>query len=700
MGKVLGVIVCICVIIGSILAVIISVYLVNATKNDEALLNLNNIKLSFTTILYAKDEDGQYVEYQRLNGEEHRIWVNLQDMTPYLPQAFIAVEDNTFYKHHGVNWKRSVAAALNEGLGMVGLNLFSNRQGGSTITQQLVKNLTGDEKQDAMRKVREMFRAMVLEKQYSKDLILEAYLNTLRLTGKNAGVESGANVYFGKSVSELSLAECASLAAITKNPSQYNPFTNPEEHLSRRNYILDLMLKQKMISQEEHDAAQAEPLNLADSSASGGTIGTNSYFTDKVINDVITDLISEKGYTKQEATNYLYNGGLRIYTTVVPKLQAAMENEMENGTAFPDRTHMVDVLDENGNKTGQQTEEHAQAAMISLTYDGGIAACVGGLGEKSGDRILNRATDSVRQVGSAMKPIAAYCLGIDYNYITYSSALLDSPIQIRDPDTGQMVDWPQNYNKIWSNTDILVTDAIARSLNTIAVKVGQMVGTRVMYDFVKDTLHVTSLDEKKDVDLSPMVLGGMTHGISPLEMAAAYMMFGNEGKYSTVHSYTSVEDTNGNVVLEKTVTTTQAISPEAATIMNHLLERVLQPGGTGNGLAPNRMSAVGKTGTTSDNKDHWFVGLTPYYVTATWWGYDTPDELIKFSYSTHPPTTAWRNVMNVAQATLPWKGFEYSENVEKLTYCKVSGDLAGPNCTETAEGYYKPEKKPGTCILH
>ncbi len=702
--NIIGILFCVGVICGSILAVVIVSYLVKVTANDDRTLNLNEIKLSYTTILYAQEEEsGEWVEYQRLGsqeGGENRVWVDLGDMNEYLPLAFIAVEDKTFYDHGGVNWYRSFAALANDILMKLNLpSLFSSRQGASTITQQLIKNLTGDEQQDGMRKLREMYRAMVLEKQYSKDFILEAYLNVLRLTGQIAGVQSGAYNYFGVDVKDLTIAQCASIAAITKNPYAYNPYTFPEDHIERRDYVLWCMFDQGIITEEQYNDALAEELNLQETTITN-TGSRNTWFTDTVIEEVITDLVAQHGYTRAEATTLLYNGGLRIYTTLVPSLQNAMEEVMTEATMFADRTHTYTAT---VNGASVEIEEEAQACMVSLTYNGGIAAIVGGIGEKEVDRGLNRALVP-RQTGSSMKPIAAYVLGIEYQYITMSSAIMDSPLkQIRDEQTGILKDWPQNYSRTYEEKEVLVSAAIARSLNTIAVKVGQMVGVGTMYDFLEGTLGITSLvpsGAQNDKDLAPLVLGALTQGISPLEMAGAYMMFGNGGVHYTPHSYTTVENAQGDVILEKNVTRIQAISEETAAIMLRMLTAVLQPGGTGGGLATNNMASAGKTGTTSDNKDHWFVGLTPYYVTATWWGFDHPDVLTKFTYATHPPTTAWRAVMNAAQKDLPWKAFPVCKTLTELTICAESGDLANGACPETRTGYYKQDRVPGSCTLH
>ena len=413
-----------------------------------------------------------------------------------------------------------------------------------------------------------------------------------------------------------------------------------------------------------------------------------------VIDEVIEDLMDQYGMTREEATYYLYNNGLKIYSTVNPKVQTPMEEVMgAEHELYPDTVGKVKQED------GTYKEVLPQAAMVTLDYEGRIVACVGGLGEKTEDRVLNRAVDSVRQTGSTMKPIGAYRLGIEYHYINFSTALYDDYVKmIPDEKTGQMKQWPRNYSSTYSMEAIPVARALRQSLNTIAVRTIMMVGADTSYDFVKNTLHVTSL-VPGDADIAPMALGAMTYGISPLEMAAAYMIFGSGGKYVTPHCYTTVEDSSGEVILEKKITTVQAISEETAYIMNRLLKEVLfVKGGTAYGLYPSYLDSVGKTGTTSDDKDHWFMGLTPYFVTASWWGYDDPIEL-PVKYGLHPPTRAWRYVMNEAQRDLPEKGFPKSKNVVQATFCASSGLLAVEGCP-TEVGYYTKDNMPMTCGGH
>ncbi|MBQ5782623.1 MAG: penicillin-binding protein [Oscillospiraceae bacterium] len=713
-----GVLACLGIMAGSVAAVWMASYLVKATANDGEMLNLNDIKLSYTTILYYENPEvpGEYLEYQRLkNDTENRVWVDLENISPYVIDAFIAVEDKDFYSHNGVNIVRTVAAAINE---YTPIKLFDSKQGASTITQQLVKNLTWDDDasglEGALRKVREIFRAWTLEKNYTKDIILEAYLNTLRLSGQLAGVQSGANAYFAKDISEVTLAEAASIAAVTKAPTYYSPIANPENNLERRNDILYFMLQQGKITQEQFDDAIDDELVIYTKEETVAPESVNSYFTDMVVDQVIKDLMAEYGYTKGEATDWVYNKGLRIYTTVNPNVQNAMEYELsdESGT-FSNYAKEATVTDKN---TGEQTIITPQAGMISIDYDGKIVGVVGGLGEKTADRSLNRAVDSVRPVGSTMKPIGVYALAIDYGYINYSTTILDNWLELRKDDENdpneEPREWPQNYSRTFTETNIPVVKGLAKSLNTIAATVLAYVGNEASYSFLEDTLHISTLVSPEDNyynnDMSPgpLALGSLTQGISPLEMAAAYAIFGNEGVYTTPYCYTTVETVQGEVLLETQVTTVQAISKQSAYIMNRAMREVLRyynpitgEAGTGYGLWTERMDSIGKTGTTSDNKDHWFIGLTPYYCTATWWGYDVQIPL-DVNYRTHPPTTAWRNVMNKAQANLEAISFPVASGVITHNYCEDSGELAGPNCPIQFPGYYTEDNMPGPCTMH
>lgn len=746
---------CLGIMAVSVVAVAVSGYLAKTTVNDEAELDLDNLKLSYSSAIYVKDTaTGEYYEYLRLVGDENREWVELKDIPKIVQDAFIAAEDQNFWTHSGFSFKRNVFAVLNElSYKLTGNYLGSGiKQGASTIDQQLVKNITFDDADDGtegyMRKLREIFRAFMLEKRYSKEMILEAYLNVLRLTGNTAGVEAGAQSYFGKSVKDLTLVEAASLACITNNPTRYNPWRNPEEHMERRDYVLQCLWENGYIETEaRYRAALATPLSsylysgestevtdetTEEGEATGNKIVqvtdpetgevinkvvpytcNNSWFVDKVLDDVTADLMEQKGYSRSQASDYIFNGGLKIYCTMVPEVQQAMEEVMANAEMFP--MPEAQAIDSAGNpeydEEGNPIMITPQSGMACVNYEGELVGVVGGLGTKTEDRAFSRATDAARPVGSTMKPIGAYALGIQDDYITYSTALPDTPIQVpaskldsNAPDPNAPVDWPRNYAGTPSGNNYTVVDALGRSLNTIAIHVGQLVTPQNSFEFLSSALQISSLYYPNDVDLGPMVLGSLTEGISPYEMAGAYMIFGNGGKFTTLHSYTTVEDRAGDVVVEPVITTVQAIDEETAMIMNKMLQGVLRnEGGTGLGLyVRGDMESAGKTGTTSDDKDHWFIGLTPYYSTATWWGYDDQIQLSWKQYGKHPPTLAWRAVMEAAQANLEYRAFPTSDGVVNVTYCADSGCKAGANCPNQKVGYYKEDgRQPDDiCTIH
>ena len=769
----------------SVAAVLLSMYVVQVTADPEGLLDIESRRTAQSTILF--DRNGN--EYDTLtSGNSSSIWRALTDIPENLQHAVIAIEDKDFYDEIGVNFKRTIAAALNE---LTGQRLLGSQQGASTLEQQLVKNLTEDDAVDYGRKFREIFRAIGMSNRYSKETILEAYLNTVPLTGVIEGVEAGARTYFGKSVEELTLAECATLASISKNPTGYNPATNPENLLTRRNHVLWEMLDQGYITQEEYDAATAETVTLVENPAATEDVAVSSnysYFTEAVIEELTRDIRAAYGYESDaEAQNYIFTAGLRVYTTVDPAVQSAVENLMlnepdeygnelftalwheeeletsipagseyttdenglplnpadENGNAkavFLDedipiynndgtlKTGTYQKTDENGNVTGEymtfyrNVRTQAAIAVVSsdLEHKGEVIAVGGGLGEKTVDRGINRAMEP-HQTGSSMKPIAAYCLGIDEGWINFSSPLEDGPLyskeskKMLDEDRVRALglpldpysplnqarsdvwrDWPTNYNGMGGKGDImLVYDAIRQSFNTIAVKVGAMVGADAMYDFVTETLGLRHIDES-DADLAPLVLGAQYQGLTVVELANAYTMF-TDGNYSTAHFYTRVEDMNGNPVLDMTkiVSNTQAIEPETGVIMNRLLSNVWRSPGTADGMKPETegIDAVGKTGTTTDYKDFTFAGLTPYYSVAVWWGYDRPYDMstVKYNVDGKPTQRAFKYLMEEVQAGLPAKEFYTNDNVIKAQFNTSTGSIISSG---GMTGYYTADNMP------
>lgn len=751
--KLLAALICLGIMAGSALTVCAVYYVVEATADDGNLLDLDGIELSQSSKILAQDPStGQWVEYATLkSSNSYRVWADLEQIPENLQYAFICTEDKDFYSEPGVNIKRTIGAMVNEYI----IPIYSSKQGASTIEQQLVKNLTEDDSasgiEGALRKLREIYRAFGLYRNYSKATILEAYLNTISFTGTIQGVQTAANEYFNKDVSQLTLAECATIASITKNPTNYNPYTNPENLVNRRNYLLYNMWNQGKISEEQYLAAKAEPLVLAEEvqTATPANTANNSYFTDALFRELTKEIAEAEDITEAAAQKKIYTGGYTIYATVNPFIQNQMEQVMLNpdDAFFPAGWHEeevsslsdddIPVLNEDGTQKTKVAEDgtvtyyrrvRTQAAMVTLDYDGNVLAMVGGLGEKTKDLSLNRAYDVTRQTGSSIKPIGAYALGIEYGLVNWSSMLNNSPLYlksdmiIRDEDycrrnglsglsdtalkayPNAWRSWPQNYGGNYGdNTDLPLWNGLARSLNTIAVRVGDMVGASTIFNFLYNTLQLNTLDPVNDVGLAPLVMGSQTHGVTPTAMAAAFQIF-YEGRYTTPHLYTQVLDRDGNIYMESNSTSYQALTPQTATIMNRLLKNVLYSSvGTAGGRYPRagNMESFGKTGTASDERDLWFVGGTPYYVTAVWWGYDSPYDmtktLTKDQAKTRTCVLAWKELMERIQGDLEYREFPMAEGVVQRSYCTQSGLLATSSCPSTAVGYYKADDLPAAC---
>ena len=770
----IGCMLCLCIMAASVGGVLLSMYIVQVTADDGETLDLDNQKNRQTSIIY--DINGN--EYASLSRNENRIWRELSAMPENLQNAVIAIEDKNFRTEPGINLKGTIGAALNA---FTGNRIWGTNRGASTLEQQLIKNLTGDNEQDNMRKVREIFRALGLDNKYSKETILEAYLNTIPLTGIIHGMEAGSIEYFGKHVEDLTLAECATLASITKNPTKYNPATNPEELIKRRNHVLYEMYTQGYITEAEFNAAKAETVTLTEKTSTTENAtrsSSNSWFTDALYNQLLTQLQEDLNYTKDEAQELIFSGGLRIYSTVDPTVQAGIEKTMYNeddlipalwheepvclrdypadssswdevqyddatglpitkdGYAVYGQEAIPVYADEEGTtlKMGTSTDPdypndttvylcvyekvRTQAAMATLDYDGNILGIGGGIGEKKYDLGFNRAT-SPHQTGSTMKPIGAYALALDYKLINYSSQILDSPYYsaedkkvLKDQYIGVMSPfseaaqsrsdvwraWPTNYGGAGGQGNpMLVYDALQQSYNTVAVWVGDMVGVDYLYNFVHDTLECSYISAENDMDLGPLVLGSQSSGLTVVELAGAYTMF-NTGTFTTPHYYTEITDYQGNMILDnnKYINTTQAISADTAYIMNRMMWNVLHSRkGTAYGKAPDgEMDSVAKTGTTSNYKDYTFAGLTPYYVTAIWWGCDRPtemDTLGKAGRNASPIQYAWKALMEDLQADLPVKEFAKGENVVEKHFDTSTGAIISSG---GSVGYYTEDNLP------
>ncbi len=643
------------------------------------------MKLS-SFVYYQDKESGAWKEWQSVHGTENRVLVDFDQMPDYLWQATVAIEDERFFSHQGVDWLRTGRAVMNIFQGDASM-------GGSTLTQQVLKNMTKDNKPYINRKVREIFRALEFEKNYRKEDILELYLNTIYLGQGCYGVQTAAQFYFDKDVSQLDLAECASLIAITNNPSMYGPMydititredgttTTPREaNKKRQGWVLDKMAEVinpdtglPYITEAQRDAAKAEVLQFSDGDTSAeeivekaaGKIEINSWFVDQVIRDVSADLADSLHISLEEAMERLYNSGYRIYTTLDPDIQAIAES------VYEDRSNL-DVTSRNG--------QPLQSGITILDpYTGNIVAMVGKVGEK--DRNLGWSCATARrQVGSSMKPLTAYAPALDAGVITQGSVFDNYPVQELNGSP-----WPKNSPNTYTGFTTVRT-GVQKSINTIAVQALQSVGVEEAYRFAVENLKLNLVPE--DMAVGAIGMGGLTYGLNTVEMAAAYACFANNGIYNEPRTYLRVTrlDSAGNevTVLENEGETHVAMKETTAYLMTSMLKNAVSAG-TGGQARFSGMTIAGKTGTTNDNRDRYFVGYTPYYVAAVWTGYEEPE---KISYNGNPAITMWKKVMEPLHAELPNKDFDNkpSTGLTTISVCLDSGMKPTDACRADPRG--------------
>ncbi|MBO4941097.1 MAG: PBP1A family penicillin-binding protein [Clostridia bacterium] len=626
------------------------------------------ISNSSSQVVYI-DSSGNERPLTTLSAEQNRIWVDFDDIPQDMKDAFVSIEDERFYSHSGFDIRRTFKAFLvfvkNKLTG--GKTTF----GGSTITQQLVKNLTQKTERTAARKIQEISRSVNLEKRLSKDKILELYLNSIYLSQGCNGVQAASHKFFGKPVSELSLAECASIAGITQYPTLYDPLINPENNKKKQEIVLSKMLELGYITKEEHDEARGQELIFAEFDESALVTGTiHSYFVDQIAYDVLEGL-QELGYTESIAKKMLYSGGLKIVSTIDPNVQKAMEKVFENTDNFP-------------NSTGT---DPAQSAMVVMDpYTGQVKGMVGGVGKKSGNLVLNRATQTLRQPGSSIKPIAVYAPAIERGIINAADIYDDKAISYGG--------WtPRNYDHKYSR-NVSIRTAVRKSLNTIPVQVLDEMGTNASYNFLTQKLGISSLVKNRagsdgkvysDIGLSQLALGGLTDGISVIEMTAAYTPFVNRGIFTRPYCFTSVVDSKGNELLSNKPKQTIALSEQTAYVMSRLLSEVVSYGTGGGAQLASGMYTAGKTGTTSDSHDRWFVGYTPHYVGGVWYGYDIPRPM---THSGNPCIKAWKMVMDEINSGKAKTSPAVPKGVKSVSYCAETGLLPGEHCGENVTSFW------------
>lgn len=691
----------------SIFATALTIYVLNYVDSTTP-ISLDNVELNFTSRFLAENpnynesdpESDQFLTYYTLaqNGER-RVWADLEQIPKHVRDAFVYSEDERFYSHDGVDFKRTLAAFAN----MI-LHFYDNEFGGSTITQQTVKNITGDDDTQGgagiTRKIREITRSINIEKTYTKDEILETYLNIISLNTNQyniRGVQAAANFYFGKDVSELSLGEAASLAAITKNPSWRNPYDHLDNNYERRANVLKVMLNNGAISTQEYEEALNEKLVItgdinfsSDTDSVAEEIanqGVSSYYVDEAIRETTEILQEIYGITYKAASERIAGGGYTIYTNVDIEMQEAIEKK---------------YLDDSNFQSYAFEDDELWSAFYCMDYQGHIKAVVGNRGEKTSYMGWNNATQSTRSPGSTIKPIASYAPALDQDLITWSTMFKDEPITIKvnNVDT----EWPRNYSEYgdisnWSYKYYPTYMMLQKSLNTAPAQLVQEMTPAYCYNFLVDKLHVSTLDSDYDKDYSPMTVGGMRKGMKLCELVSAYQIFGNGGKYYEPHYVSKVVDREGTIIYETNNFYENVIDESTAYVMNRMLKTVIEGSqATGSQAKIDGVEVCGKTGTSQEWQNLTFVGCTPEYVSGVWIGYEDVKNIPTEKYQNI--AKIWKNIFGEIAAAEEVKEFEAPESVKAVKFCTKTGKLASKSCGSTSVGYYKESNMPEYCSGH
>ena len=675
---------------------------------DERLFELS--RGSRTTILYYNDKSElsnildefsaleSYVprelENGRVMGAENAIWCEYKDIPDNLKNAFIAIEDHRFFSHNGVDWLRSAKAMLNYFLN------FDSRFGGSSITQQLIKNISEDKEISVERKIREILRAINIERKYTKEDILELYLNIVPMSENCVGVNAAAEKYFSKKPSELTLCECASLAAITNSPNFYNPINNLENNTHRRNLVLQSMLEYGYISNEDFTNAISTDTVLLVSDKNEAN-KTQSWYVETVLDDVINDLVEQKDLSYDAAFNLVYSGGLKIYTLMDKEIQEYLENYFSNTYNFPRECRYSDL----------------QYAMTVIDQrNGALLGVAGAVGSKNANRVMNYATKALMPPGSAIKPISVYAPALEEGIINWATVFDDTPVTFYKY-ASRMIPWPNNYPAIYSGlTD--VNTALAYSKNTVAVKIYNLLGAERSYSYLVNKLHVKNIvrsyesEGSKYTDLAsaPLALGQLSLGATLRDMTSAYTSF-YDGNYRKCRSYLAVYDSMGNLILENKESAEYVWSPQNASIMTEMLQNVVSYGTARDINLKYTLDTAGKTGTSGDDRDRWFIGYTPYLTAGIWCGYPERDKSVGDLSKTH--LEIWdevmkhlhRNILNNQESAV--LNFKLADGVIKCSYCKDSGKLYSDVCkhdprgTRCSYGYFTKWSAPASfCDRH
>lgn len=633
-GRVLGVIGTILLIgvVTALIFVCIFAFYVKTCITPSLDIDLNDFTLNQSSIIYYKDSNGDYQKLTTVKSSENRIWIDGDQIPQHMKDALVAIEDKRFYTHKGVDWFRTAHAALNM---FTGGSTF----GGSTITQQLIKNLTQQDDITVQRKLLEIFQALDLEKNYDKDEILEYYLNAVYFGEGCYGVQTAAQTYFGKDAKDLSVAEAASIVGITNLPTYYDPFYSVENNKERQENVLREMYKQGYLKKAEYEEAKNEELDFVRGENSPSTSNVYSYYEEVVLSDVIGDLAEAKGISRNAASQLVHNAGYEIYACIDKDIQAKVDAIYTDPEKLP--------------KTYGSTKSQLQSAIVIIDQaTGEIKALRGGTGDKTINYGLNRATGTTRPPGSSIKPIAVYGPAVEYGLISPSTLVLD-----KDEKHVQLTHtswYPKNSPNRYDGI-ITITTALQKSKNTVAAQIVDKLTPSASLEFLRSRLGVTSLIDS-DADYAAMALGEPHYGITVREMAQAYTALANDGVFTYSRTYTMVKDRSGKIILDNQPQTIQAFSQNTARTMTYMLNNAATYG-TGAESRLSNMPVAGKTGTTSANRDRWFCGYTPYYTCAVWTGYDTPETMAFYG---NPATQIWQKVMSAVHSDLPRKEFNIS----------------------------------------
>ena len=704
--------------------------------------DIDIMPLGYATFLY--DDAGNQIR-KLAAPDSNRLPVTLDQIPVDLQHAVVAIEDERFYEHNGIDVKGILRA------GMKAITTGDFSEGASTITQQLLKNnvftnWTSESTQleRFTRKFQEQYLAVQVEKKTDKDTILENYLNTINLGAGSYGVQAAARQYFDKDVWNLNLSECATLAGITQNPTRFNPIINPESNQKRRKEVLQHMLDQNYITQDQYDEALADDVYSRIQAAQEKNSSTENtvytYFEDELTDQIINDLMNIKGYTKTQATNLLYSGGLKVYTTQDSTIQNILDEEYSDPSNYPDTIqyeldYALTVTDPDGNQVNYSKEmlqlyfqnedpdfdllfdspEEGQTYVDrykeSILVDGSkvvaervnfapqpqssmsvidqhtgyVKALIGGRGEKTASLTLNRATDTTRQPGSTFKIVSTYAPALNEKGMTLATTFEDEPYEY--PDGSPVNNATRSYNGTTT-----IRTAIQNSINVVAVKCFEEVtpdlGLKYLDNFGFTTLaHGTEADTDangnvwSDANLAT-ALGGITNGVTNVELCASYAAIANGGNYIKPIYYTKILDHNGNVLIENTSAERSVIKESTAYLLTSAMEDVVKKG-TGTACQLDNMAVAGKTGTTEAYNDLWFVGYTPYYTCAVWSGYDNNEKLPDYARNFHK--NLWKKVMTRIHEGLPSKEFEKPASVEKLSVCEETGLLPRAGCPVITE---------------